>query len=70
MVRELLSALGSRCCPLQGPRFCDRDHIGNRSHFNAAGLRDSYTITRDTGNDISVKTEFALITRSAVATKE
>jgi hypothetical protein len=50
-------------------RFCDRDHIDDRSHFNAAGFRDNYTITRDTGNDISVKTEFAFFTRSALLLK-
>jgi hypothetical protein len=48
---------------------CDRDHIDDRSHFNAAGFRDNYTITRDTGNDISVKTEFAFFTRSALLLK-
>jgi hypothetical protein len=48
------------------PRFCDRDHIDERSHFNAAGLRANYTITRDTGNDISVKPNlpFSLEVRS------
>src|ERR1041384_8209688 len=29
-----------------GPRFGDRDHIGDRSHFNAAGLRANYNYPR------------------------
>src|SRR5205085_35570 len=71
VVLELPNLVGLRCCPLQGPRFCDRDHIDERSHFNAAGFRDNYTITRDTGNDISVKPNlsYSLEVRSLLKNK-
>jgi hypothetical protein len=44
----------------------DRDHIVGHSHFNAGKSSTTYTIPRDTGIDVSVKTDLALFTRSAV----
>jgi len=47
VARQLLNCSGPSCYPLsRASTKCDRDHIADRSHFNAAGLRQLYNYPR------------------------